>query len=92
MQRRECNNFYNSYLNGKSIMQIAVKDSIFKLALDSVYGPYLDGKLYTLAKLLDRRQQPDTVKCRHILISTAQRDQQTGEMNHRATIQLLPKN
>jgi peptidyl-prolyl cis-trans isomerase D len=73
------NNFYDSYLGGKDI-QIGVKDSIFKLPVGSIYGPYIDGGSYTIAKLLGKRQQADTVKVRHILIATAQRDPQSGEM------------
>lgn len=73
------NNFYNSYLSGKDI-QIAVKDSIFKIPVGGIYGPYIDGTTYTIAKLLGKRQQADTVKVRHILVATAQRDPQTGEM------------
>lgn len=57
-----------------------VKDSIFKLPVGTVYGPYLDGSSYTLAKLLGIRQQPDMVKVRHILVETARQDPQTGQM------------
>jgi peptidyl-prolyl cis-trans isomerase D len=71
--------FYDSYLNGPRI-QIPVKDSIFKLPIGAVYGPYIDGSNYTLAKLLGVRHQPDTVKVRHILVATSQRDPQSGQM------------
>ena len=74
--------FYNTYLNDSAI-QIRVKDSIFKMPIGGIYGPYVDGSgsnaVYTLAKLLGVRNQPDTVKVRHILIGTSQRDPQTGE-------------
>lgn len=70
--------FYDSYLNGSSI-QIPVKDSIFKLPINGVYGPYLDASAYALAKLLAVRDQPDTVKVRHILIATTKQDPQTGQ-------------
>ena len=48
----------------------AVIDSIVKLPNNSVYGPYIDGKNYTIAKLLGSKQLPDSVKARHILIAT----------------------
>jgi peptidyl-prolyl cis-trans isomerase D len=46
------------------------KDSILKLAKNGVYGPYLDRGSYILAKLVDSKILPDSVKCRHILVST----------------------
>ncbi|HEV8285512.1 MAG TPA: peptidylprolyl isomerase [Chitinophagaceae bacterium] len=52
----------------KSAIQIPVKDSIFKLEKNAVYGPYLDGSDYVLAKLLDTKTLPDSVYCRHILM------------------------
>jgi len=72
------NNYYDGYINGKTI-QIAVKDSIFKTPAGRVYGPYLDGGNYTLAKMIGSRPFPDTVKVRHILIATEQQDQQSGQ-------------
>jgi peptidyl-prolyl cis-trans isomerase D len=70
--------YYNGFINGKNI-QIAAKDSIFKIPVGTVYGPYLDGSSFSLAKLVGVRTQPDTVKIRHILVATTQRDPQTGQ-------------
>ncbi len=72
-------NYYNGYINGKTI-QIAAKDSIFKTPVGSIYGPYLDGSSYVLAKVEGVRSMPDTVKVRHILVATTQRDPQSGQM------------
>jgi peptidyl-prolyl cis-trans isomerase D len=72
------NTFYDSYINGETI-QIPGKDSIFKIPVGTVYGPYIDGNGYSIAKLLGVRQIPDTVKVRHILISTNSTDPQTGQ-------------
>ncbi len=71
--------YYNSYINGERI-QIASKDSIFRIPVGSTYGPYLDGTNYSLAKLVGVRTQPDSVTVRHILVATSQRDPQTGGM------------
>lgn len=71
-------NFYDGYINGSRI-QIPVKDTIFKLPVGGVYGPYLDGGSYSIAKLLGVRSQPDTVNVRHILVATEQRDPQSGQ-------------
>ncbi len=61
----------------KSKLTMSQKDSIAALPKDAVFGPYLDGKDFVLAKMIASRQLADSVKCRHILIST-QADQQTG--------------
>ena len=70
-------NYYSGYISGKTI-QIALKDSIFKTPVGEVYGPYLDGGSYALARVLGVRQMPDTATVRHILISTQSRDSATG--------------
>lgn len=51
-------------------MGLSFKDTILSLPKNGVYGPYLDGGSYVLAKMVDSRVLPDSVKCRHILIST----------------------
>ena len=71
------NNYYKGFISGKTI-QIAVKDSIFRTPVGSIYGPYLDGASYVMAKLEGVKQTPDTVKVRHILISTESRDTATA--------------
>ncbi len=61
----------------KSKLPAAQKDSLAALANGAVFGPYLEGSNFVLAKMIGSRQLPDSVQCRHILIST-QVDQQTG--------------
>jgi peptidyl-prolyl cis-trans isomerase D len=72
------NNYYPGYVNGKTI-QIPVKDSIFKTPVGHTYGPYLDGSNYVLAKMEGSKPMADTVKVRHILVATSQRDPQSGQ-------------
>src|SRR6202000_3201683 len=44
-------------------------DSImFSAAPGTIYGPYLSNGSYSLAKLVDARVGPDSVKARHILL------------------------
>lgn len=50
-------------------------DSIFNTPTGSVYGPYFENGNYKLVKVVDKKQYPDTVVCRHILIKTAERGQ-----------------
>ncbi len=52
------------------------KDTILTLGKNQVYGPYLDGSSYVLAKMIDSKVLPDSVKCRHILLGTVDRQGQ----------------
>jgi len=61
--------FYNSYLSKKAI-KIPELDSIIKAGIGNVYGPYVDGKNYTVAKVIGVKQWPDSASVRHILIAT----------------------
>jgi peptidyl-prolyl cis-trans isomerase D len=72
------NTYYDGFISGNRI-QVPMKDSIFKVGVGNIYGPYLDGGSYTLAKIIATRSIPDTVKIRHILIGTVQADPQTGQ-------------
>ena len=69
--------FFDGYQAGSKI-QIAVKDSIFTLPNGGVYGPYLDGGSYVLAKKIDQKVLPDSARVRHILIQTV--DPQAGRV------------
>lgn len=68
---------YSPNYYSKTEIQVPAKDSIFALAKDQIYGPYLDGHSYVLAKMIDIKQMPDSVKARHILIPT--NNPQTGQ-------------
>ncbi len=54
-----------------------VKENLFDAEVGSVYGPYLDGNNYKVAKLLNRDIIPDSVSVRHILRSTNPQDPTT---------------
>ncbi len=68
--------YSDSYVS-KSNFKTRNADSITSLSDGQVFGPYLDNQDYSLAKLIGRRSLPDSAKCRHILIKTAQGSQQT---------------
>lgn len=72
LARNGVTNFFDGYI-GASQMQNAAKDTIPDLAVGQVYGPYLDGNTYSLAKLLEVKTLPDSVKCRHILLGVTDR-------------------
>ncbi|MEJ2114176.1 MAG: peptidylprolyl isomerase, partial [Flavobacteriaceae bacterium] len=52
----------------KSNLPTAVADSIYKLSVGEIYGPYKDGQNFKLTKVIAEKQLPDSVKVRHILI------------------------
>jgi peptidyl-prolyl cis-trans isomerase D len=68
--------YLNAYTLG-SALQVPNADTIKKLANGRVYGPYIDGANYTIAKMIDKRPMPDTVRVRHILVKTAEKGQPT---------------
>ncbi|MEF2276614.1 hypothetical protein, partial [Pseudomonas aeruginosa] len=49
--------YYNSYFS-KNKLKMAVKDSITKLPVGGVFGPYLDGGNYVYAKMIGIKQWP----------------------------------
>ncbi len=62
----------------KSKITSGEKDSIASLPEGGIIGPYLDGSNYVLAKKISTKILPDSFKCRHILLGTA--DPQTGQV------------
>lgn len=61
--------YSDSYIP-QSKLQSAKKDSIISLPNGGVIGPYEENGNYVLAKKIDTKVLPDTIKCRHILIGT----------------------
>jgi len=61
----------------KAKIEYGPKDSLTALAKGAVYGPYLDGGNFVLAKLVDEKEMPDSVKARHILVALT--DPATGQ-------------
>ena len=59
--------FQDDYLP-KSRIQSSQTDSIIKLPVGTVYGPYVENGAFILAKLLGSKSLPDSVQARHILI------------------------
>jgi peptidyl-prolyl cis-trans isomerase D len=78
--------FTDSYFP-KSKIQVPKKDSIFALSKGAVFGPYLDGGDYVLAKKMDEKSMPDSIKCRHILIKIA--DKEKGQIREDTTAKKL---
>lgn len=64
-------NYYDAFVSGNEIKQ-AEKDSIFNIPTGQVYGPYISGQEYVLAKMVSKIVMPDSAKVRHILVATHQ--------------------
>jgi peptidyl-prolyl cis-trans isomerase D len=61
---------YADLYMGKARIQVPNKDSIFALSKGEVFGPYQDAGSYVLAKKVDEKTLPDSVRVRHILVAT----------------------
>jgi len=61
--------YYDGYFS-KSRMQQVNKDTLVKIPAGTVYGPYVDGNAFVLAKMIGIKNWPDSAKVRHILIAT----------------------
>src|SRR6185437_1214349 len=68
---------YSDEFVAKSQLRLPNLDSTTSLPKGGVFGPYLDGPSYTVAKLVDEKTLPDSVRARHILVATV--NPQTGE-------------
>jgi peptidyl-prolyl cis-trans isomerase D len=60
--------FYDSYFS-KGRIQQPNKDTLVRIPVGQVYGPYVDGNNFVLAKMISSKTWPDSAKVRHILIA-----------------------
>ncbi len=68
---------YNDVFISAAAIQSAVKDSLTNLPVGGVFGPYLEGNTFVIAKMVDKKVMPDSAKVKHILIQT--NNPQTGQ-------------
>ena len=61
--------YYDGYIS-KNEAKVPQKDSIVDLPIGGIFGPYYDNNLIVYAKMVDRKNMPDSVKVRHILIAS----------------------
>ena len=74
------NNTALPYYDGfalRSRLQMGAKDSIISMSVGSIIGPYLDGGNYVIAKKIETRSLPDSIKVRHILVGVV--DPRSGQ-------------
>ena len=65
--------FTGAYLT-KDQLSPSVADTIDKMALGTVYGPYIQNGSYNATKLIDKLMIADSADTRHILINVNQQD------------------
>jgi peptidyl-prolyl cis-trans isomerase D len=63
-----------------SALPQSIKDTITKVPMNTIIGPYVENNAWTLAKVVGKRTEPEMVKVRHILIATARQNPQNGQM------------
>jgi peptidyl-prolyl cis-trans isomerase D len=68
---------YSDAFVTKSKLQSQNADSLTGLSEGAVAGPYLEGGNYVLARMMAKRNMPDSVKVRHILIKTGEQGRPT---------------
>lgn len=59
---------FEDIYKAKNALPPVVADTLLRLPVGTVVGPYLDGDVWNIAKILDRKTLPDSVRARHILI------------------------
>ena len=62
------NGVYNGGYSLKSELPFLVADTLLKLPVGTVFGPYVSASSYNIAKILDRKQVPDSVRFSHIAL------------------------
>lgn len=66
---------FSDAFEAKSKLRTQFVDSIAQLAEGQVAGPFIENGNYVMMKMIAKRNLPDTVKVRHILIKMAERGQ-----------------
>lgn len=62
------NGTYSPAYKTKSELSPTMGDSLMKLPLGTIFGPYLDGGAWNIAKIIDRKVVPDSVRVSHIAL------------------------
>lgn len=65
------NGVYNGGYSLKSELPFLVADTLMKQPVGTVFGPYVSASSYNIAKILDRKQIPDSVRFSHIALQNS---------------------
>ena len=71
----ETNGYNEAYLNKRTFLS-KYADTIMELHTGDIFGPYYENGAYKLTKVVDKKTLPDSVKLRHILVRTKERDKE----------------
>jgi peptidyl-prolyl cis-trans isomerase D len=71
----EANSFSEAYFNKRTLLS-KFADTLMSLPVGDIYGPYYENGSYKLTKIVDKKTLPDSVKLRHILVRTKERDKE----------------
>lgn len=63
---------YNGNFVTKKSFQSQYADSILNMPVGAVFGPYFENNAYHIARVMEKRNIPDSVKAQHILIAPSQ--------------------
>lgn len=72
VNRNSDDQYKDSWYSKKSF-QSRYADSILAMPEGTVFGPYYENGDFTMVKVLEKKQYPDSVKVRHILVKTKDR-------------------
>lgn len=79
-----------NYADGE--LPVEINDFMFSANIGDMYGPYLDGESYKLARLFKINYLPDSVNVRHILIQpTRELDYQAAKEKADSLVALIEK-
>ena len=73
----------------KNQLPASVADTLYNSPIGSVYGPYRDGDLIKLSKIVAEKQMPDSVKAKHILVSWKGLQTQTDSLRTKEQAKVL---
>ncbi len=74
---------YQETFELKDKLSTQIQDTVGQIPVGTVFGPYVDGNKYKIAKLVDKQIVPDSVNARHILRGVSQ-EQTTQEAYYAA--------
>jgi peptidyl-prolyl cis-trans isomerase D len=72
VNRNSEESYAGDYVTKNTLMSMYA-EQIFALQVGEVYGPYHEKNAYRLTKVLEKKNLPDSVKVRHILVRTEER-------------------
>lgn len=67
----DVNAYSEAYVNKKTFAT-RFADTIMAQPAGSLFGPYFENGSYRITKVIDKKVQPDSTKCRHILVKVSE--------------------